>query len=200
MRTKTDERKQLILTTAAAAFTELGVENTTMSELVARLGGSKSTIYSYFASKAELVSAVMGQATESLLQQAFNDLDARQPLAVALAEFGKAYLRYLLTPEMVSIIRIAQQHGKRDDNARLYYENGSQTGWTLMAGHLDMRKTNGELRDVDTGIAAIHLKGLLQAEHLERAMLGYFPTPREVAAAAQRAVEVFLRAYANEPN
>jgi AcrR family transcriptional regulator len=196
MRTKTDERKQLILTTAAAAFTELGVENTTMSELVARLGGSKSTIYSYFASKAELVSAVMGHATESLLQQAFNDLDPRQPLALALDEFGNAYLRHLLTPEMVSIIRIAQQHGKRDDNARLYYENGSQTGWNVMAEHLDLRKTSRELRDVDTFIAAIHLKGLLQAEHLERAMLGYFPTSREIAAAAQRAVEVFLRAYA----
>src|SRR4051812_31355525 len=99
MRTKTDERKQLILTTAAAAFTELGVDNTTMSELVARLGGSKSTIYSYFASKAELVSAVMGQATESLLQQAFNDLDVEQPMALALDRFGKAYLHYLLTPE-----------------------------------------------------------------------------------------------------
>ena len=64
------------LDTAATAFSEMGVEETSMSDIGARLGGSKSTIYSYFASKEELVAAVMQEAIMGRLQSLFNGFAA----------------------------------------------------------------------------------------------------------------------------
>ena len=50
MRVKTEEKRQAILEEAAKAFQELGFERTSMSEICARVGGSKATLYNYFAS------------------------------------------------------------------------------------------------------------------------------------------------------
>ena len=59
MRVKSEARRQAILDVAAEVFREHGFEHASMSEMTARLGGSKSTLYSYFASKEELFLEVM---------------------------------------------------------------------------------------------------------------------------------------------
>ena len=45
MRVKSEERRQAMVEVARQAFTELGFENTSMSEIANRLGGSKATLY-----------------------------------------------------------------------------------------------------------------------------------------------------------
>jgi AcrR family transcriptional regulator len=196
MRTKTEARRREILNVATATFTELGVESTTLSEIVARMGGSKSTIYSYFPSKADLVEAVLAHASELKLQQAFRGLEPGQPLDGALRQFGRTYMTQLLSPEMLSAIRIAQQDGARSDNGRRYYDSGPRVGWGIMARYLEERMAHGELLRADSWAAAMHLKGLLQAEWLDRSLLGEtIPAPDAIERAAELAVDVFLRAY-----
>lgn len=180
---------------ATATFSELGVENTTMSEIVSRIGGSKSTIYNYFPSKDELVQAVLAQAAEFRLQDAFAALDPARPLATALRQFGRAYLAQLLAPEMLSATRIAQQDGARNGNGMRFYDAGPRTGWTIVQGYLAHHAAAGTLIAGDTWVMAMHLKGLLQGELLERAMFGDILTASEIDGAADRAVEAFLRAY-----
>ena len=53
------ERRDHILAVAATAFAEEGYGATSMSAVASRLGGSKATLYKYFASKTELFAAVM---------------------------------------------------------------------------------------------------------------------------------------------
>ena len=65
MRTKSPARRQAILDVAAQTFRELGYERTTMCEIRARVGGSKATLYSYFASKEELFFAVIAADVEA---------------------------------------------------------------------------------------------------------------------------------------
>lgn len=181
---------------AAAAFAELGVENTTMSEIVARMGGSKATLYNYFPSKADLVQSVLAQASEIRLQQAFQALDATRPIAAMLHEFGKGYLEQLLSPEMLSAMRMAQQDGYRNDNGKRFYALGPQIGWGLMQKYLGQKLAAGVIAECDAGVASMHLKGLLQGELLDRAMLGEMNvTKRAISLAASRAVDAFLRAY-----
>ncbi len=180
---------------ATATFSELGVENTTMSEIVSRLGGSKSTIYSYFPSKDELVQAVLAQAAECRLQDAFAALDPARPLAATLQRFGRAYLAQLLTPEMLSATRIAQQDGARNGNGMRFYDKGPRTGWAIVQAYLAHHAAAGTLVPGDMWVAAMHLKGLLQGELLDRAMFGEVPAEPAIHDAADRAVEAFLRAY-----
>lgn len=193
MRTKSDERRLHILQVAATTFSELGFENTTMSEIVVRIGGSKSTIYSYFPSKDILKQAVLAHTAEIKLQQTFMGLDVDRPLRDTLRQFGRTYLVQLLAPEMLSALRMAQQnvqHGKQ------FYKAGPRAGWTLMQKFMEHHTQSGAIMSCDGWVAAMHLKGLLQGELLERAMFG-----EQIAAictihlAADRAVEIFLRAY-----
>jgi len=196
MRTKSEQRRLHILHVAAAAFTELGVENTTMAEILGRLGGSKSTIYSYYPSKAELVQAVVAHGAVRELQAAFSKLDAGAAPAAMLHEFGRTYLAQMLTPSMVSATRIAQQDGTRSENGRRFYDNGPCIGWDMVRAWIEGQIARGTLAPCDARVAAMHLKGLLQSELLDQAMFGLpLPETDAIHAAADRATDAFLRAY-----
>lgn len=197
MRSKSEQRRVHILQVAAETFTELGVENATMADILNRLGGSKSTIYSYFPSKAELVQAVVAQAAEIKLQGAFAKLDTGAAPDEMLRRFGRTYLTQMLTPEMVSATRIAQQDGNRSDTGKRFYDTGPRIGWALMQAWLDHHVAAGAFIACDTRVAAMHLKGLLQSELLDRALFG-MPAPETglIEQTADRAVDAFLRAYA----
>jgi AcrR family transcriptional regulator len=58
MRSRTLEKKSVIVRIAAEMFDELGYERASMSAIAARVGGSKATLYRYFMSKEELLRAV----------------------------------------------------------------------------------------------------------------------------------------------
>lgn len=196
MRRKTEERRLAILTAAAKAFRERGVEATTMSDIVARLGGSKSTLYGYFPSKAELVRAVASHTAELELQQGFAELDPSAPVRVGLLAFGKVYLRSLLSPEMLSGMRIAFREGDRSERGQQHYLAGPARGWRHMHAHITSLVEQGRLHAEDTWVATLHLKGLLQAELLDRGLYGFPPPSVRVSnRVAERAVDAFLRAY-----
>ena len=197
MRTKSEARRDHILQVATAAFAELGVENTTMSEIVARIGGSKATIYNYFPSKDDLVQHVLAQSAELKLRQSFAALDTARPVGDALRDFGRAYLAQLLTPEMLSATRIAQQNACKGGTAGLrFFESGPKVGWTMMQAFLEHHMGAGALRRDNGWVAAMHLKGLLQGELLDRALFGEAIAPAPaIREAADRAVAAFVRAY-----
>src|SRR6204780_5843981 len=52
-----DERREHILKVAREVFFEYGYSAASMSQIAARLGGSKGTLYNYFKSKEELFEA-----------------------------------------------------------------------------------------------------------------------------------------------
>ena len=64
MRVKSDEKRQAIIDVAAQTFQELGFEGASMSEICSRVGGSKATLYNYFASKEDLFFEVMFQSAD----------------------------------------------------------------------------------------------------------------------------------------
>ena len=70
MRVRTEEKRQEIVRIAAELFEQLGYERTSMSAIAASVGGSKATLYGYFASKEDLLRAVLaaeiGFPSESL--------------------------------------------------------------------------------------------------------------------------------------
>src|SRR5580698_7433873 len=55
--TRSDAKRRAILDVASEVFVAQGYAATSMSEIAARLGGSKGTLYNYFRSKEELFSA-----------------------------------------------------------------------------------------------------------------------------------------------
>jgi AcrR family transcriptional regulator len=198
MKVKTEARRQAILDAAGALFQEVGFANASMSELASRVGGSKATLYSYFRSKEELFVAVMAHAACEMKQGSFEALNADQDMRETMTRFGRIYLRFVLSPWAISIRRMAVSEAARSDVGRLLYENGPKMGWTKFAAYLTGLMERGRLRRTDAVRAAAHFRGLLEAEHMEQFLLDAIERPGDDAinAAADAAVDVFLRGYA----
>ena len=69
MRTRSEEKRREIVRVAAKAFEELGYERTSMLTIAERLRGSKQTLYNYFASKEELLRAVLDFDVSEIAEQ-----------------------------------------------------------------------------------------------------------------------------------
>jgi AcrR family transcriptional regulator len=64
-----EEREALIIAAAQEVFAELGYHDTSIDEIAARVGISKGTMYSHFASKEDLLGAVFERELDSLIAQ-----------------------------------------------------------------------------------------------------------------------------------
>jgi AcrR family transcriptional regulator len=93
MRTKSEERRQAMVATAAELFLQRGYEATSMAEICSRVGGSKATLYGYFKSKEELFLSVMKMLAEERMSHAYARLVPGGDIAAALQAFGKTTCR-----------------------------------------------------------------------------------------------------------
>lgn len=198
MRAKTGTRRQAILEAAAQVFQEMGFERTTMSAISDRLGYSKATVYNYFASKEELFSAVVFGATEAEFRATLDALDPTlQDVTEALEKFGRGLLTLLYSPQVQAVRRLIVAEAGRSDLGRQCYELGPVRNEAATAVFLQKAMDAGQLRQADARVAALHLRGLLEAEWLDRFLfqiLGPVST-EEINATVQRAVAAFMAAY-----
>jgi AcrR family transcriptional regulator len=198
MRKKTEEKRQAIVDAAFEVFVEVGFEQASMSEIAARAGASKATLYSYFESKEEMFAEVMlaaaqeAKATIGLLRRSV-------PIRETLTSFGKHYLTAVLKPQLLAVRRLANHEGGRSHVGAMFYERGLKDGWQMVADFLQLSTEAGQLRKCDPSVAAAHLRALCEAELVELCLLGVpaDTSPRSIAKVVQRAIDVFLAAYGN---
>ena len=198
MRVKTEVRRQAIMDAAAGIFREEGYERASMAAISARVGGSKGTLYSYFKSKEELFAAVMLEANEARAEKTASLLDlhadADADPRAALAAFGQAYLGLMLSPDMLALVRIGIAEGGTA-LGNMLHERGPKRGWEILADRLARWHREGLLFAPDATVAALHLRGLLDAGVLEPRLHGAIPLI-DPERAVGLAVDAFLRAYA----
>jgi AcrR family transcriptional regulator len=196
MRVKTEEKRQAIVDAAFEVFSEVGFEQASMSEIAARAGGSKATLYSYFQSKEEMFAEFMTAAAQQVIA-AFHLLKTSVPVRDALGSFGKHYLVAVLRPQLLAVRRLAHQAGGRSNVGALFYERGPKRGWQMMAAFLQQLIDAGQLRSCNAAIASAHLRTLYEAELMELCLFGVpaDTSPRNIAKVVQRAVDVFMAAY-----
>ena len=73
--TKSEARKEQILTTAERIFAGKGFADATVSEVAREAGLSDATIYEYFSSKEELLFSIPLQTTRKAAQELHTHLD-----------------------------------------------------------------------------------------------------------------------------
>lgn len=198
MRKKTETKRQAILDVAADLFRESGFERASMSELCLRVGGSKATLYNYFSSKEEVFAEVLMQATEAQFQATHEALDPTlQDITQAFERFGQGLLILLYSPQVQAARRLVVSEIVRSDLGRTCYERGHARSTVEVAEFLQQAMDQGKLRQADPRIAGLHLKGLLEAEWIDRFMFQMLDQvdPQQIAASVKRAVAVFMAAY-----
>jgi AcrR family transcriptional regulator len=170
-----------------------------MSEIAARIGGSKTTLYGYFRSKEELfVEVVVAEAAKQLLPS-FEDLDENSAdLRDALVPVGEKLVAFLLSPDAIAAHRMVMSEAGRSNIGQQYYLNGRQRGLALLAAFLERAGKIGKIRHCDFPTAATHLLALIESELLPPFHFGLArpaPSRLEIRESTKRAVDVFLAAY-----
>lgn len=197
MRKKTEEKRQSIIEAALDVFREVGFEQASMTQIAARSGASKATLYGYFESKEALFAEAMTSRAGTEIRDAFDRLTLDVPLKESLAAFGIQYLTAVLQPTFLATRRLCYHEVDRSDVGRVLYESGPKRGLMHVRDFLAGAVEAKVVRQCDVRAAALHLLALLEAELVEIAMLGYEVkvTRAKLAPAVDRAVDVFLTAY-----
>ena len=196
MRVKTEDRKKAIIDIAIEVFREVGFERATMAMISRRLGGSKGTLYSYFASKEELFETAMRTSVVPPGDQIMNLLDATSDdLRGVLERFASAYLDFVLGDDVLAFTRTAVAEGAGSSLGPHLHEQGPGRAVTMFIRFFREQMKRGRLRKAPPLNAALHFKGLIEGGLLESSLYGAKPQLEKNDAIAS-AVDVFLRAYA----
>ncbi|NBC36974.1 TetR family transcriptional regulator [Novosphingobium sp. FSY-8] len=196
MRVKCDSRRRCILDAAIQLFRDIGFDRVSMAQISARAGGSKATLYSYFASKEELFAEAMVDAMQEEGHKMLGLLDPDEAdVPLVLGRFARAYLHFLSRPEGLNCVRTCIANGGEGELGKALYRLGPQKGWREVAQYIAQVMARGLLRQTEAMPAALQLRGMLEAGYIQPLLYGAEPElPLEEA--AERAVDTFLRAYA----
>lgn len=167
-----------------------------MAEINARAGGSRATIYGYFASKEELFSAALEFGLKVVSGEVFRELEGPGILPERLIRFARAHLVSRMADDMTAIDRLLVAEGRRSGLFELVREK-SFLKRRIIADLLEPEMAVGRLRDTDPIRAAIHLLALIEADLLERHLHGDKAITAEmIEEQIHLGVDAFLRAYA----
>ncbi|WEK46439.1 MAG: TetR/AcrR family transcriptional regulator [Candidatus Andeanibacterium colombiense] len=191
------ERREAIVAVAQRHFREHGYSGTSMSAIAADLGGSKTTLWTYFASKEDLFAAALDEWTvafgcDSTIHPAG---DLRETLTAYCTEF----LRVMLTPEVGTLFRLVIAEASRSPEiGRIFYERAPLRRHKAMAAYFETQIAAGTLRPVDTLRAAAQLHHLCMYRIFMHSMWGLGPdvSDQAIAREVEEAVTLFLDGYA----
>ncbi|WP_033575673.1 TetR/AcrR family transcriptional regulator [Dickeya chrysanthemi] len=169
MRTLTEEKRQAIIDAAAQLFQEAGYERASMSEVAKRAGGSKATLYNYFASKEELFETVVRTYSTRFLTDAAAELDSPEnescSLESKLTSFGEKMMHVLAGGNSaLQIYRIVVGEAGHSDIGNLFQGSGPKESMARLASFMAEAMQKGELTQADPVLRAMQFTSLVKAE------------------------------------
>jgi AcrR family transcriptional regulator len=200
---RSDARRRAILDVASEVFVAQGYAATSMSEIAARLGGSKGTLYNYFRSKEELFSAFVTDTCQGPAVALFDHLPefgAGKSTRDSLISFGVDFLGFILSPRLIALNRVVVgETGRFPELGRMFFDAGPGRGESRFAQIVERAMEAGELRREDPIMVGRCLKDLILSDYHHRLLwgvLGDIPAG-QIQAHVSGVVDVFLRAFAS---
>lgn len=144
-----------ILDVATALFLGDGFGATSIESVAKRAGISKRTFYHRFSGKEMLFEAVVRRMIERWTPPFDAALLQTPSLASALRRSAEHMLKVALTPEALALHRMVIAEARRfPELARILHELGAAAGIERMARELERRIAAGELRPMNSHLAA----------------------------------------------
>lgn len=187
-----------ILEAAFSAFMERGFAETSTLEIATRARASKRELYAEFGSKQDMLLACIAERAERLkLPMDLPDIGDRDTLQQALVAFGTRLLREVSDPAVVTVFRLAISEAVRAPEVAQTLADVAITASRealreIMRRAIDARLAGGEAPEM-----AEQFFGMLWGSRMLGLLLGIAerPSPREIAARAERAASAFLLVY-----
>lgn len=194
-------RRKAFVDAARALFFANGYAGTTMSSIASKVGGSKTTLWTYFPSKEELFAAVVDDIVGEYGTALHVDLPVDRPVVEVLTRFGNILMTALVATPLLSLFRLVVGEAERFPHlAETFYDRGPRRGKARAADWVAAKMAHGELRPGDPLQAVRHFAGLCQSGLYQHAVLG-LPEGRDtsrLAAEVDAAVDTFYRAWGPE--
>jgi len=187
-------RRQAILDTAVALFLEKGYEATSLSDILARSKGSRSTLYDQFGNKIGLLRAMVEEMTADVWPAIHENVTGDPMSEEALVKLGVHVAVTALSPRAVSVFRILVTESPRvPEIAELFYERGPCTVEHLLAERFAASPRTAGIPVPAEHLAQLFLGGVIGILHSRR-LLGVTEPPAlaEIRAHVEIAVRLFL--------
>lgn len=196
--TPPDTKRAAFVHTARELFFTQGYGGTSMSSIAARVGGSKTTLWSHFPSKEALFTAVVddlvvryGQALDLPFE---NDLGVPDTLRV----FGAGMMGIVMSPPVLALHRLVIGEASRfPELGALFHQRGPERGRVKLSQWLSRAMADGEVRQGDPRRAAGQFSHMCQSGVYQACLYGLKPTATadEIAGDIEAAVDSFVRAW-----
>lgn len=192
-------RRKAFVDAARELFFANGYAGTTMSSIASKVGGSKTTLWSYFPSKEDLFAAVVDDLVDTYGQALRVDLPLDEPVTEVLVRFGRILMGTILSPPILALHRLVVAEAERFPHlAELFYERGPRRGKARLALWMAEKMERGELRRGEPMQAVYDFTGLCQGGLYQHALLG-LPEGRDharIIEAVDAASATFFRGWA----
>ena len=192
------DRRRAIIEVAERSFLERGFADTSMSTIAAELGGSKTTLWSYFPSKDDLFVAVIDTKIQKFQGALDEALIPAGGTAAALSRFGHVFLRQILSSSSIALHRLIVAEAARFPSmGEAFATRGPDRVRARLCRYMAEEMAAGRLRDDDPLVAARQFIALLQAGcYLDRLWRPTRAPDTDIAGDVGSAVDTFMRACA----
>lgn len=194
-------RRKAFVDAARELFFANGYAGTTMSSIASKVGGSKTTLWTYFPSKEDLFAAVVDGIVEQYGDALTIDLPLDEPVPDVLRRFGDVLMNKLTATPLLSLYRLVVGEAERFPHlAETFYNRGPRSGKARAAEWVAEKMIRGELRMGDPMRAVQQFSGLCQSGLYQFAVLG-LSDARDLSRLhdeVDAAVDTFYRAWRPE--
>ncbi|ALM52799.1 TetR/AcrR family transcriptional regulator [Halomonas huangheensis] len=180
MTNKGKARRQRLLCAARDVFLEKGYNGASINDIVARAGGSLSTLYKQFGSKEGLFVAALEAHAGNVWARLEEGRD--RPPEDVLFELAQGLIDLVFTQSHLRLIRsIASEAERTPELGRLFLERGPDRTRRELADYLKAQHERGTIRIQDPRAAASMFTGMVLGEWLIDSLTGRVPEIDEAA-------------------
>ncbi len=166
-------RRKAFVDAARTLFFANGYAGTTMSSIAGKVGGSKTTLWSYFPSKEELFAAVVDDIISQYGDALAIDLPLDEPVPDVLRRFGIVLMTKLTATPLLLLYRLVVGEAERFPHlAETFYDRGPRRGKARAVVRVAEKMVRGEIRMGDPMRAVQQFSGLCQSGLYQFAVLG----------------------------
>jgi AcrR family transcriptional regulator len=180
------QKRSNLLAIASELFLAKGYHEVSLDEIIAAVGGSKTTIYSYFKGKDGVFIAAVSALCDETVAKVLRIKASSMPLHEALQAIGHALLDAVLSPRAVALQRLVLGEAHRFPEAgRIWFESGPAQSYRFLTDFFEERRRTGEIGSVDPRKAAVLFHDMLTNDIHRQVLLGIMAKPKRAVLSAK---------------
>lgn len=197
MRTRTSDRQQKYVEAARQLFFKHGYARVSMNLVATTVGGSKTTLYSYFHSKEALFRAFVLETGKEKFSRLANTTVDTDDIGKTLSDMAGAYLALACDPDVQRLDQLVHAESPRQPTLSRMYRNLTHTRTiSTMAWTFEGLVFHRRIRNTSPQVLAMHFKALLDCIAVELRHTTDGPAPDGLMQTAiHQTVEAFLYGY-----